>query len=139
MTCYGKQVTVFSVAMTAGDSVNISRSRITMVNVYVDLMDFTRIAGTSWTGSSRYWCLYYIEKHAICLKDYRIRSFLSIRHAHGDLCKHLGIDASTDHTDRYSNLFLNAYINRHAHTHLFLYNINTNIYYFRSMKYRQYA
>ena len=45
----------------------------------------------------------YIEKHAICLKDYRIRPFLSIRHAHGDLC-------------RYSNLFLNDYINRHAHT-----------------------
>ena len=72
----------------------------------------------------------YIEKHAICLKDYRIRPFLSIRHAHGDLCKHLGIDSSTDldlckHLgidsstdldDRYSNLFLNAYINRHAHT-----------------------
>ena len=38
----------------------------------------------------------YIEKHAICLKDYRIRPFLSIRHAHGDLCKHLGIDSSTD-------------------------------------------
>ena len=56
----------------------------------------------------------YIEKHAICLKDYRIRPFLSIRHAHGDLCKHLGIDSS--HPDRYSNLFLNAYINRHAHT-----------------------
>ena len=54
----------------------------------------------------------YIEKHAICLKDYRIRPFLSIRHAHGDLCKHLGIDLD----DRYSNLFLNAYINRHAHT-----------------------
>ena len=49
----------------------------------------------------------YIEKHTICLKDYRIRSFLSIRHAHGDLCKHLGIDSSTDHP---------AYINRHAHT-----------------------
>ena len=32
---------------------------------------------------------------------------------HGDLCKHLGIDSSNDHTDRYSNLFLNAYINRH--------------------------
>ena len=32
---------------------------------------------------------------------------LSIGHAHGELCKHLGID---------SNLFLNAYINRHAHT-----------------------
>ena len=35
---------------------------------------------------------------------------------HGDLCKHLGIDLSTDLDDRYSNLFLNAYINRHAHT-----------------------
>ena len=58
----------------------------------------------------------YVEKHAICLKDYRIRPFLSIRHAHGDLCKHLGIDLSTDHPDQYSNLFLNAYINRHAHT-----------------------
>ena len=58
----------------------------------------------------------YIKTHAICLKDYRIRPCLSIRHAHGDLCKHLGIDSSTDHPDRYSNLFLNAYINRHAHT-----------------------
>ena len=50
----------------------------------------------------------YIEKHAICLKDYRIRSFLSIQYVHGDLCKHLGIDSSTDHSDWYSNLFLNA-------------------------------
>ena len=58
----------------------------------------------------------YIEKHAVCLKDYRIRSFLSFRHAHGDLCKHLGIDSSTDLDDRYSNLFLNALLNRHAHT-----------------------
>ena len=58
----------------------------------------------------------YIEKHAICLKDYRIRPFLSIRHAHGDLFKHFGIDLSTDLDDRYSNLFLNDYINRHAHT-----------------------
>ena len=57
----------------------------------------------------------YIEKHAICLKDYRIRSFLSIQYVHGDLCKHLGRDSSTDHPDRYSNLFLNAYINRHVH------------------------
>ena len=55
------------------------------------------------------------RKHAICLKDYRIRSFLSIQYVHGDLCKHLGIDSSTDHPDRYSNLFLNAYINRHVH------------------------
>ena len=57
-----------------------------------------------------------MEKHAICLKDYRIRSFLSIRRAHGDLCKHIGIDSSTDLDDRYSNLFLNAYIIRHVHT-----------------------
>ena len=58
----------------------------------------------------------YIEKHAIYLKDYRIRPFLSIRHAHDDLCKHFGIDSSTDLDGRYSNLFLNAYINRHANT-----------------------
>ena len=49
-------------------------------------------------------------------KDYSIRSFLSIWHAHSDLCKHLAIDSSTDLNDRYSNLFLNAYINRHADT-----------------------
>ena len=56
-------------------------------------------------------------------KGYRIKSFLNSRHANGDLCKHLGIDSSTDLidsstdlNDRYSNLFLNAYINRHAHT-----------------------
>ena len=59
--------------------------------------------------------MWYKENHAICLKDYRIRSFLSIWHSHGDLCKHLGIDSSTDLDDRYSNVFLNAYINRHAH------------------------
>ena len=50
----------------------------TLVNVYVDLVVFTRIASTSKTGSGRYWCIYYIEKHDICLKDYRIRSALSI-------------------------------------------------------------
>ena len=48
------------------------------------------------------------------LRTIELDHFLSIRHAHGDLCKHLGIDSSTDHPDRYSNLFLNAYINRHA-------------------------
>ena len=57
----------------------------------------------------------YIEKHFICLKDYGIRSFLSIQYVQCDLCKHLGIDSGTDHPDRYSNLFLNAYINRHVH------------------------
>ena len=41
--------------------------------------------------------------------------FLSIQNVHGDLCKHVGIDSSTDHPDRYSNLFLSAYINRHVH------------------------
>ena len=56
-----------------------------------------------------------IEKHAICLKDYRLQSFLSIQYVHGDLCKHLGIYSSTDLDDRYSNLFLNAHINRHVH------------------------
>ena len=56
---------------------------------------------------------YYIEKHAICLKDYRLQSVLSIQYVHGDSCKPLGIDSSTDHP--YSNLFLNAYINRHVH------------------------
>ena len=52
--------------------------------------------------------LYYLEKHAICQRDYRTRSFLSIRHAHGDLCKHLGIDSSTDPDDRYSIGTLNT-------------------------------
>ena len=28
----------------------------TLVNVYVDLLVFTRIAGTLYTGSGRYWC-----------------------------------------------------------------------------------
>ena len=52
-----------------------------------------------------------IEKYAICQRDYSLQSFLSIQYVHGDLCKHLGIDSSTDHPDRYSNLFLN----RHVH------------------------
>ena len=34
--------------------------------------------------------VYYIEKHAICHRDYRLQSFLSIQYVHGDLCKHLG-------------------------------------------------
>ena len=70
------------------------------------LVVFTRTVGTLKTRSGGYWPKYYVEKHAICLKDYTIRSFLSIRHADGDLCKHLGIDSSTDLDDRYSNLFL---------------------------------
>ena len=49
--------------------------------------------------------------------DYRLQSFLSIQYVHGDLYRstHLGIDSSTDNPDMYSNLFLNAYINRHVH------------------------
>ena len=67
-------------------------SIITLVNVYVDLVVLRHIAGTSYTGSGRYWCKYCIKKTCHMLKDYRIRSFLSIWHTHGDLCKHLGID-----------------------------------------------
>ena len=39
--------------------------------------------------------------------------FLSIQFVNGDLCKHFGIDSIIE-DDRYSNLFLNAYINRHV-------------------------
>ena len=67
--------------------------------------------------------------------------------------KHLELDSSTDLHDWYSNLFLNAYINRHAHTeylkmievysplgiwHVFLYSINTNNYHFRTGNMRKY-
>ena len=45
-----------------------------------------------------------------------MRLILSIQYVHGDLCKHLGMDSSTDRPDRYSNLFLNAYINRYVHS-----------------------
>ena len=38
------------------DSVKSRWSIVTLVNVYVDLVVFTRIAGTSLTGSGRYWC-----------------------------------------------------------------------------------
>ena len=79
------------------------------------------------------------KKNAICLKDYRIRSFVSIWHAHGDLCKHLGIDSGTDLDDRYSYLFPNAYINCLAHTE----HLKTIKFYsplgIWPMKYRQYA
>ena len=64
---------------------------------------------------SIYLCKNYIEKHAICHKGYKFQSLLSIQYVHGDLCKHLGIDSSTHHPDWYSNLFLNACINRHVH------------------------
>ena len=36
------------------------------------------------------------RKNAVCQRDYRILSFLSIQHVHGDLCKHLGIHSSSD-------------------------------------------
>ena len=51
------------------------------------------------------YCRYFIELDHFYVLD-----------MHGGLCKHLEIDSSTDLDDRYSNLFLNAYINRHAHT-----------------------
>ena len=59
----------------------------------------------------------YLNIKGFLEKYLEIKSALkSIQYVHGNLCKHLGIDSSTDHPDRYSNLFLNAYINRHAHT-----------------------
>ena len=59
---------------------------------------------------------YYIEKHAICQRDYRLQSFLNIQYVHGHLCRHLGIYSTTD---RYSNLFPNAYINRYVYAEYF--------------------
>ena len=43
-----------------------------------------------------------IGVNTICQRDYRIGSFLSSWHAHGDLCKHLGIYSSTYSDYRYS-------------------------------------
>ena len=44
----------------------------------------------------------HIEKQAVCQRDYKFQSFLSIQHVYGDLCtKHLGIiDSSTDQEGR---------------------------------------
>ena len=50
------------------------------------------------------------RKNAICLKDYRITSFLSIQYVHGDLCKHLGIDSSRD-DNKYNNKYTKSKIN----------------------------
>ena len=36
------------------------------------------------------------KKHAVYQRHYRNKSFLSIRHVHGDFCNHLEIDSSTD-------------------------------------------
>ena len=62
----------------------------------------------------------------------------------------IAVDLGRKATKPTNQLFLNAYINRHAHTeylkmievysplgiwHVFLYSINTNIDHFRSMKY----
>ena len=55
-------------------------------------------------------------KEILKLHEFYLNRHLSIRHAHGDLCKHLGIDSSTDLEDRYFESIPNAYINRHAHT-----------------------
>ena len=54
-------------------------------------------------------CLHCLSKYLLQnapLEYFQIRSFLSMQYVHSDLCKH---------PDRYSNLFLNAYINRHKH------------------------
>ena len=43
-------------------------------------------------------------------KYYRLQSFLSIQYVHGDLCKHLGIDSSTDHPDVCSVLYQTSFV-----------------------------
>ena len=71
---------------------------------------------------------------------------------HGDLCKHLGIDSSTDHPVLESipkclhkspcpcqKLKNDLILYPLGIWHVFIYSIYTNIYHFRSMKYRQYA
>ena len=90
---------------------------------------------------------YYIEKHALCQRDYRLQSFLSVQFVHGDLCKHLGIDSSTDQIP-IIRIGSRIFLNRHVHAdyfkmiefyktigirHVFLYSIDTNIYHIRSM------
>ena len=100
---------------TLQDSHNIFRlDLVILVNVYVDLRLLPVLHRPEVVDIGVVLILHI--KHAICLKDYGIKSFLVIRNAHGDSFKHLGIESSTDLDDRYSNLFLNAYINRHAHT-----------------------
>ena len=46
----------------------------------------------------------------IGLTDYRIRSLLSIQYVHGDLCKHLGIDSSTDLDDQKIKVALHKFL-----------------------------
>ena len=59
----------------------------------------------------------YLYIKLYCLKTIvKDESIITLVNVYVDLlCKHLGIDSSTDLADRYSNLFLNAYINRHVH------------------------
>ena len=52
------------------------------------------------------------ESHLFAFNTLRI----TLVNVYVDLCKHLGINSSTDLDDQYSNLFLNAYINCCAHT-----------------------
>ena len=51
--------------------------------------------------------------NVLCLKDYRIRSFLSIWLAHGDLCKHLGIE-SRSVLESIPKCLHKSYINAHT-------------------------
>ena len=51
------------------------RNIFTLVNVYVDLVVFTRLPVLHRPEVAENRCKYYIEKHAICLKDYRITPF----------------------------------------------------------------
>ena len=82
------------------------------------------VSGLSRTDAKPY-AYFIIARACICtlciaiyftFKHWNIVLGMHMTIAHGDLCMHLGIDSSTDLDDRYSNLFLNAYIFRHSHT-----------------------
>ena len=57
--------------------------RFTLVNVYVDLVVFTRIAVLHRPDVVDVGVNTIYKKHAICLKDYRVRSSLSIQYVLG--------------------------------------------------------
>ena len=60
-------------------------NNITMVNVYIDLLVLLIFAVLHRQEVVDIGVNTISKNNAVCQKDYRIRSFLSIRHAHGDL------------------------------------------------------
>ena len=108
--CYGKHVATFAVAVAAGDIIKyqsfVYGSFVWEIHVRYNNIKYQSFVYGSFVLGIH--VRYNKEKYAICHKDYRIQSFLSIQYVHGNLCKHLGIDLSTDRMivfNRYSNLF----------------------------------